>query len=345
MKTLITFLIATCLSAAAFAQDEHETPYLTKSLANDAISNAVVTTSAGGIMVSGRSGEAPRVEVYIKGNNGRDLTKDELQKRLDENYEMTISVSGHELSAIVKNKHEMNNWHNGLSISFKIYVPETCSTNLHTSGGGISLDNLKGSETFSTSGGGLNLEHLTGTIIGKTSGGGIYVSNCGDDIDLHTSGGGIVADNCNGKIKLETSGGGLELKNLKGTIYAHTSGGGVDASNIEGDLTTGTSGGSIDLKEMACTLDAHTSGGSLRAEMKSLGKYVHVSSSAGDVEIQIPGGKLGLNLDLSGQSISDNSLSNFSGSWDKRHVTGTVNGGGVPIEAHASSGNVDVKVD
>ena len=79
--------------------------------------------------------------------------------------------------------------------------------------------------------------------------------------------------------------------------------------------------------------------------MTALGKYLKLSSSAGNVEIEIPGGKLGLNLDLSGQYISDNVLSNFSGSWDKRHVTGTVNGGGIPVEAHASSGNVDIKVN
>lgn len=342
MKTFFTLLFATGLSMAALAQDDNQTPYLTKSLANDGINSVMVSTSAGGILVSGKSGEAPRIEVYIKGNNGRELSKEEIQKRLDEKYDMDIAVNGHELTATVKTKHDIMDWHDGLSISFKIYVPETCSTNLHTSGGGISLDNLKGSETFSTSGGGLNIDKLNGTILGRTSGGGIIVSNSGDDIDLHTSGGGIQARDCKGKIKLETSGGGLVLENLSGDIYAHTSGGGVDGRNIEGEFKTSTSGGSIDLKEMACSLDAHTSGGGLYAQMKSLGKYLRVSSSAGNVEIEIPA-KQGLTLDLSGERISENTLTNFSGSWDKRHVTGTVNGGGIPVEAHASSGDVELK--
>ena len=343
MKTIFTLLFATCLGAAAFAQDD-QTPYLTKSLASDGINSVVVSTSAGGINVSGKSGEAPRIEVYIKGNNGRDLSKEEIQKRLDEDFEMTIAVNGHELSATVKNKHDHIDWSNhGLSISFKIYVPGQVSTNLHTSGGGIMLDNLKGNETFSTSGGGLMLEKLSGTISGKTSGGGIIVTDCSDDIDLHTSGGGIIAKGCDGKIRLVTSGGGLELENLKGTIYAHTSGGGVEANHIEGELTTGTSGGSIDLSDMACSLDANTSAGGIRAQMRVMGKYLKLRTSAGNIDLEIPA-KQGLDLDLSGQRISDNKLTNFTGTWDKRHVTGSVNGGGIPVEAHATSGDVDVTV-
>lgn len=342
MKTIFTLLIATCIGLAAFGQDDQK-PYLTKSLANDGINSVMVSTSAGGITVSGKSGEAPRIEVYIKGNNGRDLSKEEIEKRLADDYDMTISVNGHELSAIVKNKHEMTDWHHSISISFKIFVPEQSSTNLHTSGGGIMLDNLKGTETFSTSGGGLILDKLTGTISGKTSGGVIEVTDCGDDIDLHTSGGGIIAKGCNGKIRLVTSGGGLELEHLKGTIYAHTSGGGVEGRDIEGELTTGTSGGSIDLTDMACSLEANTSAGGLRAQMRAMGKYLRLSTSAGDIELEIPA-KQGLDLDLSAQRISDNMLTNFTGTWDKRHVTGSVNGGGIPVQAHASSGDIDVSV-
>jgi DUF4097 and DUF4098 domain-containing protein YvlB len=187
------------------------------------------------------------------------------------------------------------------------------------------------------------LDKLEGTILGKTSGGGIEVSNCSNNIDLHTSGGGIIAKGCDGQIKLVTSGGGLELENLKGTIYAHTSGGGVEGSHIEGELTTGTSGGSIDLTDMACSLEANTSAGGLRAQMRSLGKYLRLRTSAGNIDLEIPA-KQGLDLDLSAERISDNMLTNFSGSWDKRHVVGSVNGGGIPVEAHATSGDIDVRV-
>jgi len=343
MKTYLTLFIVACQSVVALAQDnDSKTPYLTKSLANDAISSVVVSTSAGGIMVSGRSGEAPRVEVYIKGNNGRELSKEEIKKRLDEDYDMNISVNGHELSAVVKNRHNFTNWHESMSISFKIYVPEQVSADLRTSGGGVSLDHLKGNETFTTSGGGLNIDKLSGTIHGRTSGGGINVTNSSEDIDLVTSGGGIVAKNCDGKIRLVTSGGGLVLEDLKGTITAHTSGGGIEGNNIEGELITGTSGGGIDLKHMSCSLEATTSGGNLNAEITKAGKYLKLHASAGDINLQLPS-KQGLDLSLSAESISDHIASGFKGEWNKRHVDGSVNGGGIPVNADASSGDINVR--
>jgi len=347
MKTYLTLFIVACQCAVALAQDDNDrTPYLTKSLANDAISSVVVSTSAGGIKVSGESGQAPRIEVYIRGNNGRELSKEEIQKRLDEDYDMNISVNGHELNATVKTKHNFDNWNsrNQISISFKIYVPEQVATDLHTSGGGISLDHLKGNENFTTSGGGLDIDKLSGVIHGRTSGGGINVSNSSEDIDLVTSGGGINAKNCNGNIRLRTSGGGLELYDLKGTINAHTSGGGIDGDNVEGELVTSTSGGGIDLKRMNCSLEASTSGGNLNAQMTGLGKYLKLRASAGNIELDLPANK-GLDLDLRGESISQHPIKVASSNdeWSKHHVTGSVNGGGIPVTADAASGDVNVR--
>jgi len=342
MKYYFALLIITCLATTTFAQDDNQTPYLTRSLANDAINRVVVSTSAGGINVSGQSGQSPRVEVYIRGNNGRELSKDEIKKRLDDAYDLDISVNGHELRAIVKNKRDFNNWRQGISISFKIYVPQQVSTDLKTSGGGIRLDNLKGTETFTTSGGGLQLDRLSGMIRGVTSGGGITVTNSSENLNLVTSGGGITAKNCTGIIKLETSGGGIRLDNLKGSISARTSGGGVEGNNIEGELITGTSGGGIDLRGMNCTLDANTSAGSLRAEMIKVGKYLKLSASSGNIDLQLPA-KQGLSLDLRGDRVNQHQFNGFNGEWDKDHVKGTVNGGGPSVEADASSGNINVR--
>ena len=345
MKTYFLLFVLACRTVVAAAQDsENKIPYLTKSLAGNAINSVIVNTSAGGILVSGRSGEASRVEVYIKGNNGRELSKEEIKKRLDEDYDLSVSVTGHEVRAIAKNKHNFSNWKKSISISFKIYVPAQTSTDLQTSGGGIVLDNLKGNETFTTSGGGLVIDRLSGMIHGVTSGGGIQVTNSDNNIDLQTSGGGIIAKNCSGKIKLETSGGGLQLENLKGNINASTSGGGVLGNNITGELITSTSGGGIDLKQMDCSLNASTSAGSLRAQMKQVGKYLKLEASSGNIDLELPL-KQGLDLDIRGDAISQHpsKISGFSGEWEKDHIKGRVNGGGVPVSADASSGNVSLR--
>ena len=345
MKTYLTLFIVACQSVVALAQDnDNRTPYLTKSLAKDAINSVVVTTSGGGIEVSGQSSEQPRVEVYIRGNNDRKLSNEEIKKRLDEDYDLSVNINGHEVTAIAKAKHRITDWHNSISISFKVYVPEQVTTELKTSGGGIILDHLKGNENFTTSGGGLKIDHLSGMIHGRTSGGGIIIENSNEDIDLETSGGGIIAKKCDGKIRLHTSGGGLILEDLKGNIDAHTSGGGVEGNNIEGELTTSTSGGGIILKEMNCSLDASTSAGSLIAQMKQVGKYLKLNANSGNIELELPL-KQGLDLDLRGDRVNQHpwKLSDFTGDWSKDHIRGTVNGGGIPVNADASNGNLNVK--
>jgi hypothetical protein len=342
-KYFLLFLLAGQTVVALAQSDDSKTLYLTKSLSVDAINSVIVNTSAGGIEVSGRAGQEPRVEVYISGNNGRALSKDEIKKRLDEDYDLSVTVSGHEVRAIAKNKHENFNWKRSIGISFKIFVPQQVNTDLKTSGGGIVLDNLKGDEKFTTSGGGLQLDKLYGTVRGTTSGGGIIVSNSGDNINLQTSGGGIEAKNCSGNIKLETSGGGLRLTNLKGTISAHTSGGGIEGRDIAGELVTSTSGGSIDLRQMTCSLDASTSGGSMHAQITKAGKYLKLEVSSGDIDLTLPA-KQGFDLDIRGDGIQQrpSTASSFSGKWDNEHVKGSVNGGGIPVTANASSGNIDV---
>ena len=336
-------MLIACQTCVVFGQDWNKTPYETKSLANDAIKEVFVKTSGGSITVSGASGQSPRVEIYVHGNNNQDLTREEIKKRLDEDYDLRVTVADHEVHAEAKRKHDGGinwDWRRQLSISFKIFVPKAVNTHLGTSGGSIHLDNLSGDESFSTSGGSLHIDALTGVIKGETSGGSIEVSNSADNINLETSGGSIHANNCHGKIRLETSGGSLHLDDLKGSINASTSGGSVEASNVEGELITGTSGGSVNLSRMACSLEASTSGGSMNIEIVRVGKFVKLDDSGGHVDLRLPS-KQGLNLNLSANRINKPDLSGFSGEWEKDHVRGTLNGGGVPVNVDAS-GHLDI---
>ena len=155
MKSYLLLLLVACQSVVALAQD-NQTPYQTKSLSGTSIKDVFVKTSGGSISVSGASGETPRIEIYVRGNNGQDLPKDEVEKRLNSDYDLQVSVSNSEIHAQAKRKHEDGwDWKRQLSISFKIYVPARVATHLSTSGGSIHLDNLSGEENFSTSGGSL----------------------------------------------------------------------------------------------------------------------------------------------------------------------------------------------
>jgi len=342
MKKLFFLLLITNIGFTVIAQDKQ--PYMTKSLSSESVKNTEVQTSGGSIWVTGvNSAAETKVEVYISSNMGREnsLSKEEIEKRLQK-YDLNVSVSNNKLTAIAKSKERDMDWNRGLSISFKVFVLKNSSTDLTTSGGSISLNNLSGKLKFSTSGGSLDLDNVGGTVDGRTSGGSIDVRNSKDDIDLSTSGGSIDAKNCEGKLRLSTSGGSLDLKDLKGDIRATTSGGGIHGSDIEGELIAHTSGGSIHFSDLSCSLETSTSGGNIDVSIKELGKYIKISNSAGNIDVTLP--NKGLDLDLSASKIKTGQLNNFSGKVDDEEINGKLNGGGVPVRIDAGSGKISLSL-
>ncbi|MES2797504.1 MAG: DUF4097 family beta strand repeat-containing protein [Bacteroidota bacterium] len=341
MKKLISVIVLCLFASLVFAQDSNEKPYMVKKFNANQIKNIGVQTSGGGITIEGGSENEAIVEVYIRASNWNGkVDREEIEDRL-KNYILTVSQSGSNLECIAKNKSQNMNWKRGLSITFKVFSPKNVNTDLNTSGGGISMKNLKGNLRFHTSGGGLSLAGLSGDVMGKTSGGGISLTNCHDLVDLVTSGGGISAKNSTGTIKLRTSGGGLDLENLKGKINATTSGGGIDADHISGELITSTSGGSIDLNDVGGNIKASTSGGGIHANISTIDSYLNLSASSGNIKVDMPMSK-GMDMDIEAQRVSYASLKNFDGEIEKDRIYGKLNGGGAKVRIHAGSGNVSI---
>jgi DUF4097 and DUF4098 domain-containing protein YvlB len=338
MKQLSLSLIAVLL---VFFCNAQQTPYLVKNF-ESTIREAEVYTSGGSIDVTHQAGEKNRIEVYVRGNNNRTFSKEEIEERLQNDYTLTIEVSGGKLYAKAETRKGYRDWKNSLSFSFKIYVPESVDTKLGTSGGSISLAGIKGVLKFSTSGGSLNLEKVGGELEGATSGGSINISNSKANGKLATSGGSINANTCEGVLQLATSGGSIKLNKLNGDFDAVTSGGSVTADDISGTLETSTSGGSMHLTNIKCALAASTSGGTIHAEITKPGKYIKLGNSSGNIELSLPA-NLGYDLDLRAEKISIPSLSNFSGDFTNESVKGQLNGGGIAVSAK-STGRITVNM-
>jgi hypothetical protein len=340
MRTLLLFIAILCCSVTTKAQSGKQA-FLTKTLSGLAINSAKVMASGGSISVTGVDESQARLEVFVTSNNNGELSRDELQQRLDKYYTLDISTNNNQLIASVKQKN-MNNvdWKKSVNVSFKIYLPINVTTDLETSGGSISLSNLNGTHTFKTSGGSIYVDNVKGKMKGKGSGGSITIQNSSNNIDLVTSGGSIRAKECTGNITLRTSGGSVDLDGLDGTIDAETSGGSIDADNIKGDLTASTSGGSIKLSNIYSSVNAETSGGGIEAAINETTKSVKLRNSGGSIGLKLPANK-GFDLDLAADKINID-LKNFNGSVDERNIEGKLNGGGTLIDVHANSGRINV---
>lgn len=289
------------------------------------IKNVNVQTSGGAVTVSGDATAKASIEVFGQGNNGKRLSKDEILEVLKNDYEFSVTAENGTLSAIAKRK-VTGMWKKAVNISFKVHVGRNTNTDLHTSGGSISLSSLQGAENFKTSGGSIHFDNLSGNINGNTSGGS------------------ITALKSKGNIKAHTSGGSLDIKDLEGNIQMHTSGGSIQAANVTGDnLDLSTSGGSIHLENISAKLTANTSGGSINADLTRLTQDADLSTSGGSIRISIP--KVAkVNFELRGSRVNIGAANNIQVQMNKQKsaATGSLNNGGVHLNAHTSGGTVSL---
>lgn len=344
MKKYSLLLLLTVVFLTVNAQNKSEKAYVAKSFSGEAINNVVSETSGGNISVTAVSPSESRVEVFVNQNNNwkKSLSVEEIKSRVNEDYDLNVSVNNNKLTATAKPKHRITDWKKSLSFSFKIFVPKSAEINLLTSGGNIELTGMAGKKDFTTSGGNLVLNDIEGKTKGATSGGNIYLRNSKDDLDLSTSGGNIDAENSSGNISISTSGGSIKIDDLKGTIKVGTSGGNIQGTSIEGDLSANTSGGNISLQKLNCSLKTGTSGGNIDVSMNSLGKFVSIHNSAGKVNLQLPK-NAAVDLKLSAMKISTGTMENFKGNLSKDEINGALNGGGIPVTVEAGSGKINLE--
>lgn len=298
---LILFLTISGLSLA----QQKEEPYQVKNFTtgNNALVN--VETVGGNIEIIGQSSNEAKVEMYVRHSNWNDkLSKEELEERL-QNYDVNISQEGNTVNAIVTQKKTINWNKNGLSISFKVYVPRQAATDLETKGGNIDLSGLSGKQEALTRGGNIAIRQVTGDT------------------------------------RLETAGGNIGVEAFDGKLNVMCSGGNIDLNDVKGDIDVKTAGGNISLAATAGSVEAHTSGGDIRATITALGKSLTLSTSGGNITANLPENK-GFDIDMRGDNIHTN-FANFKGHLGKEKVQGTVNGGGIPVKMTTSGGNISLK--
>jgi hypothetical protein len=320
--TMLAMLV-TLFSCNGFTQ-ENRTPTIVKTFNLDQQGTLNAKSSGGGVQVRSHDQNQVEVQVFIR-KNGRLLSPSDPDiDDVLEIYDLDISKDGSVITSNVTRKLRRSPWQS-TGISLTILVPREMSCNVSSSGGGLQITGVTGTHNFSSSGGGVHLEDITGTTTASSSGGSVRVKNQNGDVHLRSSGGGVTLDDAHGR------------------VYAHSSGGGVHLNNIHGEVDAGSSGGGVSVSGEAGYVKATSSGGPVRINIASLCKELYLQSSGGGIDATIKNGDyLGMDLDLSSDKVNIE-LQNFSGRVEKNRVTGTLNGGGIPVYMRSSGGNVTVR--
>jgi hypothetical protein len=336
-------------------------------------SSADVSVTGGDIVI--KTWEKSEVKVVVDGIDESDM----------EYVKMT--QSGDEIRVTYRPK-----WGNSSGGTFTLTVPAQCKVNLRTSGGdldltgnltadakgstsggNISIEQVKGNVSMSTSGGNIKTGDIDGkadlrtsggniklaTVNGEatvsTSGGDIRIDKVGKKLDARTSGGDIEVGDIGGDANLSTAGGDLRIGKVSGSATIRTSGGDIELKGASGSVVAKTSGGDIDLANIDGTVDASTAGGNIVADMTPSGKGgSKLRSSGGDIRLNIPStAKVSVNATIRIQRgwgstkkyeiRSDFKADSQGKNDDEIRARYTLNGGGETIELETVNGYIDIR--
>jgi DUF4097 and DUF4098 domain-containing protein YvlB len=217
--------------------------------------------------------------------------------------------------------------------------------NLHTADASFAVQSVSGSSISDK----INLEatlslpkHLA--LIAKTSGGHITANQLKNSQKFHTSGGHITLSDIEGTTNAQTSGGHITGNRILGDITMTTGGGHIKLQEPNGNLEAKTGGGHIEIENAEGSISAKTSGGNISSTIKSAKNHLRFSTSAGNISLSLPD-DIAANLDITGTSVNLDDKFNFNGSKNKGSITGTLNGGGLPIVINCGYGNINISTN
>lgn len=181
----------------------------------------------------------------------------------------------------------------------------------------------------------------TAKVIANTSGGHINANNLKNNQNLTTSGGHITLSSIEGETVAKTDGGHITGDRISGNTVLSTGGGHIKVNRPSGSLTAKTGGGHIEIQQASGSIIAKTSGGNISSTVQQADGPLKFFTSAGNITLGLPK-NIQADLDITGSSVSLSDAFTFNGNKNKGSISGTLNGGGLPVVVSCGYGNVNI---
>lgn len=177
----------------------------------------------------------------------------------------------------------------------------------------------------------------------SATGGKIELSNVDGSHNLKTAGGDILIEGTSGEVKAFTTGGNIRGEDVRGLFFAQSVGGDLDLKSISGETRFRVSGGNLSLQRMNGTVIGETMGGGIVGDILSIMHGIDLTATGGNIDLTIPG-LAGMTMNIRGNRVEVNRLRNFEGEIKSNSISGTLNGGGLPVKLRSAGGIVDLNV-
>ena len=180
-------------------------------------------------------------------------------------------------------------------------------------------------------------------------------------VTAKTGSGNVTVERITGDTRISSGSGDLKINSVKGVLYCDTGSGNVRAQDISGDVVASAGSGNIEVQQSAGgSVKAETGSGTirlngvkggLRAQAGSGDIHVQgeptsdwrLGAGSGNISLKIPA-QASFNIDArtSSGSLTLHHEVTMQGSLARNHVQGRVGKGGVLLDIHTGSGDIEV---
>ncbi len=139
-----------------------------------------------------------------------------------------------------------------------------------------------------------------------------------------------------------TGSGNVTVEDIGGDVAVSSGSGDLRITTVNGSLKAQTGSGNVEMRGIKGGLRVHTGSGDVRAEGDPTDDW-RIGTGSGSIEVKVPS-KLAFNLDArtsSGELTVHHPLT-IEGSISRNHVQGKVGNGGILLDLHTGSGNIEV---
>jgi len=281
-----------------------------------------VTSGSGNINVhtGGNGSVIVSAKIHARDNWFGGLSAEEKIKRIESNP--PIEQSG---NTIHIGRIEDRDLRQNISIDYDVTVPAQTNVNSQTG---------SGDQTIS----GVQLP-----LTAKTGSGNIKIDNIGAGAHIRSGSGDLRINSVKGALNAEAGSGNIEAEGIAGEIYANTGSGDVELHQVAaGDVQVQTGSGTVRIRGVKGGLRVQTGSGDIHAE----GEPTHdwrVGAGSGNIDLKIPSGaSFDLSAQTSSGSLNVNRQITMQGNFSRNHIEGKVGNGGVRLDLHTGSGNIEL---
>ncbi|HKR96234.1 MAG TPA: DUF4097 family beta strand repeat-containing protein [Candidatus Angelobacter sp.] len=322
-KTLVFLFVALALSALPLCAAT--TGHFERTLQVNGPVDLEVMSGSGNIVVHTGGSGSVYVAAKIHANNGVSWlfgsgNVDDRIHRIEQNPPVVQNGN-----SITIGKIEDRDLTRNISIDYDVTVPAQTHVNSHSGSGDLSISGLQSPAIAKTGSGNVTVDHVSAEVRASSGSGDLKISTTKGVLYCNTGSGNIHADDITGDVFANTGSGNIEVRQTGGgSVKAETGSGNVKLYGVKGGLR------------------ASAGSGDIHAEGEPTSDW-QLGAGSGNITLRVPS-QASFNIDArtSSGSLKVNHPVTMQGSLSHNHIQGKVGNGGVLLDVHTGSGDIEV---